>query len=160
MIQPSGMRGQTLVAVGNRWRTGERVLDRAEMVAFARVWDPLPVHTDPASSQVQRFGDVIASGLYTLAVYQSLVSREVLHDQPIIAARALERVGFARPAFPGDVVHAEVEVTDAVLGAGGTVEVELTGSLIRDRKRLLEVRVALVVSADGDGGAGEWRDDE
>lgn len=151
---------QSLTVVGARWRTSERVLDRAEMVAFAQSWDPLPVHIDAGSSQVDRFGGLIASGLYTLAVYQSLVSREVLRDQPVVAARALERVGFVRPAFAGDVVYAEVEVTDAVPGASGTVEVELAGSLIRDRKHLLEVRVALVVSAENDDAGGEWRNDE
>lgn len=147
MTGPGAREGLTLTTVGNRWQTAERVLDLDEMVAFAKLWDPLPVHTDPLSAAAGRFGGVIASGLYTLAVYQSLVSMTVLRDQPVVAARALERVGFARPAFPGDVVHAEAEVAAVAPGADGTVEVGLTGSLIREGKQLLEVRVALVVAA-------------
>lgn len=146
MTDPGAQERLTLTTVGSHWRTAERVLDLDEMVAFAKVWDPLPVHIDPRSPAAARFGGVIASGLYTLAVYQSLVSMAVLRDQPVVAARALERVSFVRPAFPGDVVHAEAEVTDSAPGADGTVEVGLSGSLIRESKQLLEVRVALVVA--------------
>lgn len=147
MTGPSAQGGPMLTTVGSRWRTAERVLDLDEMIAFAKLWDPLPVHIEPRSAAAARFGGVIASGLYTLAVYQSLVSVAVLRDQPVVAARALERVSFARPAFPGDVVHAEAEVAAVAPGADGTVEVELSGSLLREDKQMLEVRVALVVAA-------------
>ena len=41
-----------------------------QRLAFARAWDPLPIHVDPESEAARRHGDIIASGEYTLAVGQ------------------------------------------------------------------------------------------
>ncbi|MEJ8824485.1 hypothetical protein WKW80_21005 [Variovorax humicola] len=42
------------------------VIDREEMVAFARVWDPLPFHVDEEAGK-KAFGSITAPGLFVLA---------------------------------------------------------------------------------------------
>jgi acyl dehydratase len=54
------------------------VIDRAEMVSFAQIWDPLPFHVDEEAGRAA-FGGLTAPGLYVLAVKQRLI-----HSLPAI----------------------------------------------------------------------------
>src|SRR5262245_20182728 len=44
-----------------------------EMVAFARQWDPLPVHLDEAAARAAGFAGITASGTHMLAIKQRLL---------------------------------------------------------------------------------------
>lgn len=136
-----------LIREGSRWRTSSRRVERSEMIDFAKQWDPLAIHIDELGSRDSRFGDVIASGLFSIAVYQRLVADEVYAGQPIVAARALREVRFIRPLFAGEDVSAEVIVAASRQGRGDTFEVELHGSLSSEEAGdVLTVKVDLVVA--------------
>ena len=53
---------------GERFVTGERALDEAEIVAFARAFDPQPIHVDAAGAADGPYGGLIASGFQTMAL--------------------------------------------------------------------------------------------
>jgi acyl dehydratase len=77
------------------------VIDRGELVAFAREWDPLPFHIDEAAGAAA-FGSLTAPGLYMLAIKQRLVHR--LPPLAVIASMGYDEVRFLSPLRPGDTV--------------------------------------------------------
>ena len=66
---------------------GPIAIDEAEVVEFARRYDPQPIHTDPAAAAAGPFGGLIASGWHTA----SLVMRDTRRALP----RARRRAGLA-----------------------------------------------------------------
>jgi acyl dehydratase len=82
------------------------VIDRAEMVSFAQIWDPLPFHVDEEAGRAA-FGGLTAPGLYVLAVKQRLI-----HSLPaiqVIASLGYDEVRFHLPLRPGDRVRLRQE---------------------------------------------------
>jgi acyl dehydratase len=77
-------------------------IDRDELVAFARTWDPMPFHVHDESA----FGTITAPGVYMLAVKQRLVHR--LPPLEVIASLGFDEVRFLQPLRPGDNVHVEL----------------------------------------------------
>ena len=50
---------------GFTFETGARTLSEADIVAFARVHDPQPFHTDAQAAAASPYGGLIASGFQT-----------------------------------------------------------------------------------------------
>lgn len=51
---------------------GEIVIDRDDMVAYAREYDPWPFHVDEDLAKQSVFGDLVASGGYTIGLWFKL----------------------------------------------------------------------------------------
>lgn len=51
---------------------GETVVDREAMLAYARDYDPWPFHVDEALAKRSVFGDLVASGGYTIGLWFKL----------------------------------------------------------------------------------------
>lgn len=60
------------IAVGHHAESSEQVVDREEMLDFARRYDPQYFHTDPEAAKASVFGEVVASGLFTTVVWRRL----------------------------------------------------------------------------------------
>lgn len=76
-------------------------ISQQELVAFAKAWDPLPIHVDEAIG-VKVFGSLTAPGLYMLAIKQLLI--HTLPVQNVIASLGYDEVRFHAPLRPGDTV--------------------------------------------------------
>ena len=57
------------IELGSRNNLGGWPMDRDEMMAFARKFDPQPFHIDPEAAARSHFGGIIASGWFTLACW-------------------------------------------------------------------------------------------
>jgi acyl dehydratase len=92
---------------GDALRSPNYTVDTDEMIAFARRWDPVPIHIDPAEAE-ELVGGLTASGSYVLAVRSRL-----LHELPeavaIIGSAGYDEVRFHQPLRPGDAVHVVLE---------------------------------------------------
>ena len=105
----------------------EMTLERLE--AFAREWDPQPMHLDPAAGAASVFGAQVASGWHTLcATMRLLVDGDILRGLPLIGL-GFEEVKFLRAVRAGDVLRARVEI------------LELRASRSRPGRGLLRMRV-------------------
>lgn len=94
---------------GEVFRSSTYAVEAEEMIAFARQWDPVPIHVDPGVADAQA-GGLTASGSYVLAVKARL-----LHDLPpiaIIGSGGYDEVRFHEPLRPGDTVHTVTEFLD------------------------------------------------
>ena len=83
------------------------VVDEAELVQFARTWDPLPAHIDKAAGE-RDFGSLTAPGLYMLALKQRLIHQMARHE--VIASFGYDEVRFLNPVRPGQTVRVHEEV--------------------------------------------------
>lgn len=95
---------------GLRLDFGSHVVDREEMFAFARQWDSLPIHVEEATTTGYQ-GGVIASGVYTMAVKQRLVSRHPL-GEGVIGAIGHDELRFRKPVRAGDELTLSAECID------------------------------------------------
>ncbi|WP_298925018.1 MaoC family dehydratase [uncultured Ramlibacter sp.] len=98
--------------VGDSFRSGEHVLDEAQIIAFARDFDPQPFHTDPAAAvQHPLFQGLAASGWHTAALTMKLLvtSGIPLADGIIGSGGAL---AWPQPTRAGDVLHVEAQVLE------------------------------------------------
>lgn len=76
-------------------------VERSELVAFAKVWDPLPFHVEEQAG-IRAFGSLTAPGLYMLAVKQRLIHQ--LPKIEVIASLGYDEVRFIAPMRPDDTV--------------------------------------------------------
>ena len=87
------------IEVPSRIISPSQVVDRDEMVDFARIWNPLPIHLDEDAARP--FGGLTASGPFLLAFRIRLIHQ--MNRQPaVIASFGYDEVRFKAPAHAGD----------------------------------------------------------
>ncbi|BBD99645.1 hypothetical protein SAMIE_1031460 [Sphingobium amiense] len=80
------------------------IFERDAIIAFARQWDPLPVHLDDNAARAAGFDGLTASGTHMLAVKQRLLHEFDL-GPTVIASFGSDETRYHAPARPGDVVE-------------------------------------------------------
>jgi acyl dehydratase len=78
---------------------------REDMLAFARQYDPQWFHADEDAARDSIFGEVVASGIYTMALWRRL-DHEIAADIAWICGVAWDDVRFARALRAGDRIRA------------------------------------------------------
>ncbi len=98
---------------GRQIEAGPYEVDEAEIIEFARQYDPQWFHTDPRLSADGRFGGLIASGWHTCAIAMRLIVDTALVDSESFASPGLDYVKWPAPVRPGDRLWLRAEVIDA-----------------------------------------------
>jgi acyl dehydratase len=93
---------------GEEQSSSARTVDREEMLDFARRYDPQYFHTDPVAATRSIFGDVVASGLYTMTLWRQL-DHEIAHDIAWICGVAWDDVRFPAAVRSGDTLRAHAK---------------------------------------------------
>jgi acyl dehydratase len=99
------------LAVGQRFTSATHQLDAAQIVAFARQFDPQPFHLDDAAARGTMFGGLAASGWHTAAITMRLTVEGGL---PLAGGfiGAGGEIGWPTPARPGDVLQVHSEIVE------------------------------------------------
>lgn len=97
--------------VGQRFETEGITVTEADIIAFARQFDPQYFHLDPAMAAKSAFGGLVASGLHTLALTMRLFFELNLWERAIVGSPGLEHVRWLVPLRPGDTVRSTVEIS-------------------------------------------------
>ena len=102
------------VRVGEAGVLGSRTLSEAEMVAFARKYDPQPFHTDPEAARSSFFGGLIASGWHTCAIMMRM-SVEAMQREEMAGAGSpgIDSCRWLKPVRPGDTLTLHREILEA-----------------------------------------------
>ena len=96
--------------VGQVIEAGPYALGEAELLQFARAYDPQWFHTDAAAASDGPFGGLIASGWHTCAIAMRLVADAALAGSESFASPGLQYVKWPQPVRPGDVLRLRAEV--------------------------------------------------
>lgn len=98
---------------GAVFTAGEIRVGAAEIVEFARKYDPQAMHTDPAAAAAGPFGGLIASGWQTGALMMRMFADNFLSPASSIASPGLDELRWLKPVRPGDVLSLRVTILEA-----------------------------------------------
>ncbi len=107
MIDAKGRYYEDLV-IGEVRESSARVLSLDELLEFARRYDPQYFHSDPIAAKHSIFGEVIASGIHSAAIWRAL-DHEISGDIHWICGIAWEEVRWPNPLRAGDTVRARAK---------------------------------------------------
>jgi len=91
---------------------GPYAVGEAEIVQFARAYDPQWFHTDVQAAAAGRFGGLIASGWHTCAIAMRLATDAALHDSESFASPGVEKIRWPNPVRPGDELRLRATVIE------------------------------------------------
>lgn len=93
---------------GEETVSGTRTVNAEELLNFARQYDPQYFHADPEAAKRSIFGGVVASGIYTMAIWRQL-DHEIAHDIAWICGVAWDDVRFPVAVRAGDTLRARAK---------------------------------------------------
>ncbi len=98
-------------AVGQIYHSGRHRIDKEQIIAFARQFDPQPYHLDEEAAKTSPFKGLVASGWHTAAITMRLLVDGEFKPAGGILAVGFDQLSWPRPVRPGD----ELRVTSEVL---------------------------------------------
>jgi acyl dehydratase len=98
---------------GAIYEFGEVRVSEAEIIDFARRFDPQPIHTDPQAAAENIFGGLIASGWHTAGLMMRMLVDGFLSKHASLGSPGIDELRWTRPVRPGDVLHLRVSVLEA-----------------------------------------------
>ena len=100
------------------------VIEKEKMLAFAREYDNVPLHTDEAYAKNTVFGKLLAPGVMSfLAVWAKYLEVDFFGEE-LLAGKST-KIEWMKPVFAGDVLTGKATITDLVRRSpkNGLVEV-------------------------------------
>lgn len=122
---------------------GPYVLTEAELLQFARAYDPQWFHVDAQAAAESPFGGLIASGWHTCSIAMRLVVEAALAGSESFASPGLEHVRWPNPVRPGDALRLVADVIEVRRS-----EKRPTLGILRWRWRLFNQRELMVLDAE------------
>ncbi len=92
---------------------GSVAVEQDEMIAFARLYDPQSIHTDPEAAKKGPFGGLIASGWQTCGLMMRPYVERYLTHNASLGSPGLDELRWLKPVRPGDRLSVRVTVLKA-----------------------------------------------
>jgi acyl dehydratase len=99
-------------AVGQVFSSGRRRVDKEQILAFAKEFDPQPYHLDDEAARKSAFRGLVASGWHTAALTMRLMVDGEFKPAGGILGVGFDELSWPRPVRPGDELHAKSEVLE------------------------------------------------
>jgi acyl dehydratase len=99
--------------VGSSYEYGTAAVDEREVLAFAKQFDPQPMHVDPVAAAQGPFGGLIASGWHTSGLMMRVFVDHYLSSVASLGSPGVDELKWLKPVRPGDTLRIRVTVTDA-----------------------------------------------
>ena len=96
--------------LGEKTELGRYEVTEAEMLAFARQYDPQRIHTDRDFAARGPFGALIASGWHSCAMFMRLMVDGMLRESSALASPGVDLIRWLRPVRAGEVLRAAAVV--------------------------------------------------
>ncbi|MDQ6883517.1 MAG: MaoC family dehydratase [Candidatus Dormibacteraeota bacterium] len=98
--------------VGEVIELGNLTVSEADIIAFARQYDPQPMHTEPNAASFTIYGGLIASGWHTGALFMRLLVTSLISRTSSMGSPGMEDLRWPLPVRPGDTLSAQIEVLE------------------------------------------------
>jgi acyl dehydratase len=129
--------------LGAVYEFGPVVVTEAEIIEFARRFDPQTFHVDPELAQTSVFGGTIASGWHTGSIMMRLLVDNFISSAASMGSPGIDELRWRRPVRPGDELSVRVTVLEARRSKSkpdrGIVKT-LTEVLNQDRDVVMEMK--------------------
>lgn len=100
------------LAAGQRFTGGPVTVTAAEIIDFAKQFDPQDFHTDPEKAKNTVFGEHVASGWHTAALTMKMLVAALPPFAGGMIGRTVEKMTWTQPVRPGDTLTYEGEILD------------------------------------------------
>ena len=97
-------------AAGQVFELGSLTLEKDDIVAFAREWDPQSFHLDEDAAAASIYGGLIASGWHTACAFMQLLATNLLCDAASMGSSGIDELRWIVPVRPGDRLSATLAV--------------------------------------------------
>lgn len=88
-------------------------IEKSKMMAFARDYDPIPLHLDEDYARESRFGALIAPGVMTFMSVWAKYLEADFAGREVIAGKSTQ-IEWIKPVYAGDTLTARAELTRCV----------------------------------------------
>ena len=92
---------------------GDIPVTEAEIIDFARRYDPQYIHIDGTAAAGGPFGGLIASGWQTVALMMRVLVDRFLPKAASLGSPGIDELRWLKPVRPGDTLRVRVTVLDA-----------------------------------------------
>src|SRR5215469_12613792 len=99
-------------AVGQVFKSGRKRVDKNEIFAFAREYDPQPYHLDEEAAKKSPFAGLAASGWHTASLTMRMLVDGEFKPAGGILGVGFDQLSWPRPVRPGDELHVTSEVLE------------------------------------------------
>ena len=97
---------------GQVYHLGGWTLSEAEIIAFAKQYDPQPFHIDPEAASETIYGGVIASGWQTVCLFTRLFVDGLLSQAAAMGSPGVDHLRWLKPVRPDETLVAWAEVLE------------------------------------------------
>ena len=133
------------IQVGMTAELAPAVIQKEKMIAFAKEYDNIPLHTDEEYAKTTPFGGLIAPGVMSfMAVWAKYLEVDFFGEE-LLAGKST-KIEWLKPVFPEDVLSARATVTALVKRSprNGIVEVSIEAYNQKGELVLTDVTEAIV----------------
>ena len=99
-------------AAGQVFKSGRKRVDKDEIFAFAKEYDPQPYHLDEEAACKSPFAGLAASGWHTAAITMRLLVDGEFKPAGGILGVGFDELRWPRAVRPGDELHVHSEVLE------------------------------------------------
>jgi acyl dehydratase len=99
-------------AAGQSFNAGRVRVDKEQIFAFAKQFDPQPFHVDEQAALKSPFQGLAASGWHTAAMTMRLMVDSEFRPAGGILGVGFDELSWPRAVRPGDELHAQIEVLE------------------------------------------------
>ncbi len=100
-------------APGQVLESGSHTVTLEEILAFARQFDPQPIHVDETAARRSPYGGIIASGWHTAALcMRMVVDSALVGETGSLGSPGVDELRWLRPVRPGDTLRVLIEVLE------------------------------------------------
>ena len=99
--------------IGMTVDTAPAVIEKEKMVAFARDYDPIPLHTDEEYAKSTPFGGLIAPGVMSfMSVWAKYLEVDFFGSE-LLAGKST-KIEWLKPVYAGDVLTGKATITNLI----------------------------------------------
>jgi acyl dehydratase len=91
---------------------GPRIVTREDIIAFARQFDPQPMHLDDAAARQTLLGALSASGWHTCALVMRIIADGFILDSSSMGSMGIDEVRWTAPVHAGDALSVRATVLE------------------------------------------------
>ncbi len=99
-------------SIGEGFETGPYTVTEAEIIDFAKQFDPQPMHTDPEAAK-SLTGGLLASGMHTISLTMRLfITSRQYAPPPATFGAGIKNHRWLKAVRPGDTLRVQAEIVD------------------------------------------------
>jgi len=126
---------------GAKLHAGPRLVTEAEIIDFARRYDPQPFHVDPVAAEASRWKGLIGSGWLTCSIAMELYVRSLLGNSDSLGSPGVEKIEWPHPVRPGDALSLTITILGVRRSSTGRVGIVRCEWEMRNQRDIVVLRL-------------------